>query len=110
MGNPYITAKEPHYTIDESARRLRMSTGALVERIDAGKVETKFNGRTNFIAAREIGRVSEELRGEYQAAQEAESERAAQEHRETDGAFIAREMAHLQELAERYGFVPDGKD
>ncbi len=110
MANPYITADEPHYTIDESARRLRISVGALVERIDAGKVETKFNGRGNFISAGEIGRVSAELRREVQAAQEAEQEREAREQQEADGAFIVREMAHLEGLAKRYGFVPDGKD
>ena len=107
MANPYITDKEPHYSIDESARRLRMSTGALVERIDAGKVETKFNGRTNFISAGEIGRVSAELRHEAKAAQQAEDERKAEKQREEDGAFITREWAHLQQLAKRHGFTED---
>ncbi len=110
MGNPYITAEEPHYTIDESARRLKMPPRALVARIDAGQVTVKFNGRGNFLAASEIRRVSEDLRREAQVAQEAESERAAQEQRETDGAFIAREMTYLQGLAEKYGYTPITED
>ena len=109
MANPFITDREPHYSIDESARQLKMPSRALVARIDAGQVTVKFNGRSNFISAGEIARVSAELRHEAKAAQEVESEKAAQEQRETDGAFLVREMAHLQGLAERYGFVPDDK-
>ena len=104
--NPFISAREPHYTIGESAKRLKMSKGALVERIDAGKVETKFNGRGNFISAGEIGRVGADLRREAQEAQVADRERREKERRETDGAYIAREVSRLQELAESYGYTP----
>ena len=107
MQNPYITDREPHYSIDESARQLKMPPRALVERIDAGKVEVKFNGRGNFISAGEIRRVSAELRHEAKAAQEAEDERKAEKQREEDGAFITREWARLQELAKKYGYEPD---
>ena len=109
MDNPYITAREPHYAIDESARRLRMPVGALVERINAGEVEVKFNGRGNFISESEIARVSVNLQREYQAAQEAESEKAVQEQRERDGAHVARLMEEAQDIAAKYGYVP-GQD
>ena len=110
MQNPYITDREPHYSIDDSARQLKMPPRALVARIDDGKVEVKFNGHRNYISAGEIRRVSAELRREAKAAQEAEDERKAEEQREEDGAFIAREMAHLQELAKRYGYTPITED
>ncbi len=108
--SPFAFDREPHYSIDDSARQLKMPPRALVARIDDGKVEVKFNGHRNYISAGEIRRVSVELRREAKAAQEAEDERKAEEQREEDGAYIAREMSHLQELAARYGFVPDGKD
>ena len=110
MDNPYMTTREPHFDIEESASRLGMPVQALVERIRAGHVQTKFNGRRNYIAAGEIDRVAAALAEEAREVQAVESERAAQEQKERDGAFIAREMSHLQELAERYGYVPPGKE
>ena len=110
MDNPYITAREPHYAIDESARRLKMPVGALVERINAGEVEVKYNGRGNFISAGEIARVSVNLRREAQAAQAAEQEQATQEVREKDGAHIARLMSEAQGIAAKYGYDPTTED
>ena len=105
--HPTTDTTERHYDIDESARRLKMPTRALVERINAGEVETKFNGRRNLISAGEITRVSAELRHEAEATQMAEDERAAQEQRERDGAHIAKLMSEAQELAEKYDYDPN---
>ena len=107
--NPSTDTKERHYDIDESARRLRMPVHALVERINAGEVQTKFTGRRNLISAGEITRVSGELRREAEAAQVTEDERAGQERQERDGAHIARLMGEAQEIAEKYGYDP-GQD
>ena len=109
MHNPYAPTAEPHYDIEQSAKRSKMPVGALVERIGAGQVETKFNGRRNYIAAGEIARVSAELRREAEAAQAAESETVAQEQRERDGAHIVREISRLRELAEKYGYDPSAE-
>ncbi len=105
MQNPYVTTTEPHYTIDDSASRLKMPVGALVERINAGEVETKFNGRRNYISATEIARVSVGLRREAEVAQEAESERVAQERQERDGAHVVRLITEAQQIAEKYGYI-----
>ena len=58
----------------------------------------------------EIDRFAAALEEEARAAEVAESERAAQEQRERDGAFIAREVAYLQDLAEKYGYTPITED
>lgn len=50
------------------------------------------------------------VREEAIAAQEAEDERKAEEQREEDGAYLARETANLRDLAERYGYVPIAED
>lgn len=110
MQNPYVTTDEAHFDIEESASRLGMPVQALVERIRAGEVQTKFNGRRNYIAAGEVDRLAVALAQQAREAQAVESERAAQEQKERDGVFIAREMVHLQELAKRYGYVPPGKE
>ena len=96
---PSQDTKEPHYLIDEAANRLRMPVGALVERIKAGEIETKYNGRRSYVAAGEITRFSAELRREAEAAQVTEDERAGQERQERDGAHIARLMGEAQEIA-----------
>ena len=110
MQNPYVTTDEAHFDIEESASRLGMPVQALVERIRVGAVRTKYNGRRNYIAAGEIDRLAAALAQEARVAQAAEDERAAKEQQERDGAFIVREMSHLRGLAERYGYVPPGKE
>ncbi len=58
----------------------------------------------------EIDRFAAALEEERRVAENAERERAAEEQRERDGAFIVREMSHLQELAARYGYTPIAED
>ena len=90
--------------IVNAARALNMSVPALGERIQAGDLTSEFHGGYTFIPVAEVHRFADALREEAKAAQEAESERARQEDREKDGAFIAREMTHLEGLARKYGY------
>ena len=103
MDNPYMTAREPHYAIDETARRLKMPVGTLVKRINAGEVEVKFNGRENFISAGEITRVSANLRREAEATAAAEQKQQKAQKKEVVRDEIARDMQHLNERAKKIG-------
>ena len=58
----------------------------------------------------EIDRFAAALEEERRVAEVEERERAAQEQQERDGAFIAREMSHLQDLAKKYGYTPITED
>lgn len=106
MQNPFVSTDERHYSIDDAARQLKMPPRALVERIDAGKVETKFNGRRNYISAGEVSRVSAELRREAEASQAAEQEQAALDRQQEDGRHITRLMSEARDIASRYGYDP----
>ena len=105
--NPHRTER---LNVVNAARALKMSVAVLGERIQRGDVQTEYIAGYTFIPLDEIDRFAAELEEERRVAEVEERERAAEEQRERDGAFIAREMAHLQELAERHGFVPDGKE
>ena len=89
-----------------AARALNMSVPVLGERIQRGDVKTEYIAGYTFVAVDEVQRFSAALKEEARAAQAAESERAEQEQRERDGAFIVRQISELQELAEKYGYTP----
>ena len=101
--NPHRRAR---WNLDDAARQLRMPVRALAERVQRGEITTERLGSYNFIAVNEVDRFAAVLRDEAKDAQAAEQEREAREKRETDGAFIVREMSHIRELAESYGFDP----
>ena len=94
---------EPRYNLNESARRLRMPVNALIRRLDAGDIESEFNGRGNFISASEITRFSAERRREAQAEAEAEQEQQKAQEDEVVRDEIARDMKHLNERAKKIG-------
>ena len=109
-----MTVNHHHRTerlnVVNAARALNMSIPALGERIQAGDLTTEYHGGYTFVPIAEVHRFADVLREEARAAEVADQERRDQEKRETDGAFLVREMAHLQELAERYGYTPITED
>ena len=104
---PRNLEQERGYNVERAAQRMRISTRGLVERIKEGKVEVQHNGHYNYVLESEIKRVSGELREEAKAFQAAEDKRKADEQRERDGYYIAREMEHLRQTARDHGFDPD---
>lgn len=100
---PSQDTNEPHYLIDEAAQRLSLPVRALVGRINAGKVKTKFNGRHNFISDSEIERVSGELQREAEATAAAEQEQQKAQEQVVVRDEIARDMKHLNERAKKIG-------
>ncbi len=107
--SPFAFDREPHYTVDAAAKRLRMSPRYLAECIQSGDLETRFNGRHVLISEQEVNRFRTQLQQEFEAAEAAEQEQTAQEAREKDGAHIARLMSEAQGIAAKYGYDP-GQD
>ena len=96
--------------IINAANALRMSVPALGERIQRGDVQTEYIAGYTFIRLGEIDRFAAALAEEAREAQAAEDERRAEEQRERDGQHIVREIGHLRELAESYGFTSPAED
>ena len=94
------------YNVENAARQLGMSVPALGQRIQDGEITTQFVHGYTFIAADEIDAFADRRQQEFEAAQQAESARAAQEQREKDGAHVARLMSEAQDIASRYGYDP----
>ncbi len=105
--NPHRTQRR---NIVNAARQLGMSVPALGQRIQDGDVKTEHHGGYTFVSLEEIDRLRAAREDERKADEAAESARMGQEQREADGAFIAREMSYLQELAEKYGYTPITED
>ena len=104
--SPFAFDREPHFTVDAGAKRLKMSPRYLAERIQSGDLETRFNGRHVLISQHELGRFAATLAEEREASQATEQERAALDRQQEDGRHIARLVGEARTLAERYGYDP----
>lgn len=94
-----------HYNFENAARALKMSTGALVERIKDGHAPAPtHNGVVNLFTVEQVNTYRAKLEGEHRQFEAEQEQEKEQERRQLEGAYIARELEDLQKRAAEFGY------